>query len=140
MCTLSSLIKERFDTGICWLFSVLSDYWGRYSYRSQPGAVCWGLARLADVLQIVVPEQLLTEQLDTFDEVYEQHYLCLMRKKVGTREVDLFTPSFFGIRKHILSDLRLKTLHNVLVPLRIQKERSIYPSLIYTCVELCNAI
>ncbi|MCP5088964.1 MAG: YdiU family protein [Rhodobacteraceae bacterium] len=65
------------------------DQQGRYAYANQPPIARWNLARFAETLVTLIdPDQnraveLATEVLDGFMDIYEEHWLAQMRKKLG---------------------------------------------------------
>ncbi|KAA0918460.1 YdiU family protein [Dietzia sp. ANT_WB102] len=65
------------------------DTGGRYAYANQPPVLQWNLARFAETLvPLVDPDQdeavrLLTEELGTFPERYQQAWTAGMRAKIG---------------------------------------------------------
>ena len=65
------------------------DHNGRYAYFNQPGIAKWNLARFAESLIPFVDEKkdraidILTENINKFDEIYKKHWLNMMRKKLG---------------------------------------------------------
>jgi len=72
------------------------DEGGRYAYRNQPSIAQWNLARLAEaMLPLFDPNvdravERVTEALDRFPHLFNQHWLDGMRAKLGlmTREGD----------------------------------------------------
>lgn len=70
------------------------DRHGRYSYRNQPHAAQWNLARFAEtLLPLLHPIRedaiaLAEHAIRTFSEIFQNHWLSGMRKKLGlfTRE------------------------------------------------------
>ncbi len=69
----------RFDK----VFSSI-DTQGRYAYQNQPRIAHWNLARLAETLLALDADKAALEAvLDDFPERYTEHYLALMRPKLG---------------------------------------------------------
>lgn len=68
-----------------------SDYSGRYAYDQQPSIGLWNCNALAHALSNLVPVETLREILHNYQPTIEQHYLDLMRQKLGLKtaqEVD----------------------------------------------------
>ncbi|BDM66009.1 UPF0061 protein [Shewanella sp. NFH-SH190041] len=61
----------------------LSDHEGRYRFEHQPGIGLWNLQRLADALAPLIPEADLQDGLAGYQAALEQHYLMLMRQRLG---------------------------------------------------------
>lgn len=65
------------------------DRHGRYAYENQPKIAVWNLARFAETLLPLLHEDetsavaLAKEALETFDLLYQQHWLSGMRAKFG---------------------------------------------------------
>ncbi|TNF89987.1 MAG: YdiU family protein, partial [Gammaproteobacteria bacterium] len=60
------------------------DQQGRYAYGNQPAIGQWNLARLAETLLLLdVPVEALEAALGEYPELYREHYLALMRPKLG---------------------------------------------------------
>lgn len=61
-----------------------SDHDGRYSYINQPYIFQWNCKKLAEALEPVLPLE-ETEEISNsfFNEVYQNHFLSKMRKKLG---------------------------------------------------------
>jgi serine/tyrosine/threonine adenylyltransferase len=88
---------ETIDFGPCAFLDTYSankvfssiDEFGRYAYSNQPKVAQWNLARLAETLVPLLDESetrglaLANEVIDAFPEIYERHYLELMRAKLG---------------------------------------------------------
>ena len=72
------------------------DLNGRYSYGNQPGITQWNLVRLAEAMLPLFDSdpgtaaERVTAVLNTFPQLFEQHWLDGMRAKLGlfTREAD----------------------------------------------------
>jgi uncharacterized protein YdiU (UPF0061 family) len=60
-----------------------SDYNGRYAFNQQPQIGLWNCNALAHALSPLVPIDTLREILQRYQPVIEQHYLQLMRNKLG---------------------------------------------------------
>lgn len=60
-----------------------SDHAGRYAYNQQPQVGLWNLHCLASAFLPLVSEELLLEALSSYREQYAQHWLDLMRNKLG---------------------------------------------------------
>lgn len=88
---------ETIDYGPCAFMDYYSpdtvfssiDLRGRYAYQNQPNIAQWNLARLAETLLPLIDEntehaiELATNALDTFPEIYTEHWLTGMRAKIG---------------------------------------------------------
>ncbi len=67
------------------------DRHGRYAYQNQPIIGQWNLTRFAETLlplfndDIEVAKEKALELLDTFKHVYTQHWLQIMRHKIGIK-------------------------------------------------------
>ena len=65
------------------------DEQGRYAYKNQPRLAHWNLARFAETLlplldaDIEKSTDLAKEAIEAFGELFEQHWLATMRKKLG---------------------------------------------------------
>jgi len=65
------------------------DQQGRYAYTNQPMIAQWNLARLAESLLLLVPNdteetlKIFEEELDQFKELYEFHWRQKMLSKLG---------------------------------------------------------
>lgn len=65
------------------------DYHGRYSFRNQPLAAQWNLARFAETLLPLlhsIPQEAITlaeHAVGTFPEIFQRYWLTGMRKKLG---------------------------------------------------------
>lgn len=60
-----------------------SDHTGRYAFDQQPAIGLWNCNALAHALSPLVPVETLREILGSYQPVIEQHYLQLMRAKLG---------------------------------------------------------
>jgi uncharacterized protein YdiU (UPF0061 family) len=67
------------------------DHHGRYAYGNQPAIARWNLARFAEtLLPLIDPDEgkaiaAATESLQQFPELYERHWLALMRARLDLR-------------------------------------------------------
>jgi len=67
------------------------DHHGRYAYGNQPAIARWNLARFAEtLLPLIHPDEgaaiaAATEALQQFPELYERHWLALMRERLDLR-------------------------------------------------------
>lgn len=65
------------------------DIHGRYAYKNQPGIAAWNLARFAETLLPLFHEnihkavQLAQEEAESFESLYQNHWLAGMRAKLG---------------------------------------------------------
>ena len=69
------------------------DQHGRYAFANQPAIAQWNLARLAECLLPLMPDEdealaLLGHELDVFTQTYQQHWLSLAARKLGVSRVD----------------------------------------------------
>ena len=60
-----------------------SDYNGRYAFNQQPNIGLWNCNALAHALSPLIPTEQLREILRHYQPTIEQHYLQLMREKLG---------------------------------------------------------
>ena len=60
-----------------------SDHSGRYAYDQQPQIGLWNLSALAQALTPLVPINKAEEILDTYSDIYSEHYVQLMCRKFG---------------------------------------------------------
>ncbi|MDH5639919.1 MAG: YdiU family protein, partial [Nitrospira sp.] len=63
-----------------------SDHNGRYAFNQQPYIGLWNLSCLAQALLPLAEKEALKAALDRYQELYQQHYLRLMRAKLGLLE------------------------------------------------------
>lgn len=92
-----SIAGETIDYGPCafmneynprTVFSSI-DTMGRYRYENQPEMAKWNLTRLGESLLPILSEnegealKMINEALSHFDDIYEEAWLCEMRKKLG---------------------------------------------------------
>jgi len=60
-----------------------SDHGGRYAYDQQPQVGLWNLSALAQALTPLVPVVQANAILETYSDVYSEHYVKLMSQKLG---------------------------------------------------------
>lgn len=60
-----------------------SDHSGRYAYSEQPQVGLWNLSALAQALTPLVPVAKAEELLDSYSDIYSEHYVKLMSQKLG---------------------------------------------------------
>jgi len=60
-----------------------SDHGGRYAYSEQPQVGLWNLSALAQALTPLVPIAKAEELLDSYSDIYSEHYVKLMGQKLG---------------------------------------------------------
>ena len=60
-----------------------SDNSGRYSFRSQPSICQWNCSKLAEAIKDYLPASRAKQALLKFEEIFNEHYLNKMRKKLG---------------------------------------------------------
>jgi serine/tyrosine/threonine adenylyltransferase len=60
-----------------------SDHGGRYAYSEQPQVGLWNLSALAQALTPLVPIAKAEELLDSYSDIYSEHYVKLMSRKLG---------------------------------------------------------
>jgi len=60
-----------------------SDHGGRYAYSEQPQVGLWNLSALAQALTPLVPIAKAEELLDSYSDIYSEHYVKLMSQKLG---------------------------------------------------------
>jgi len=60
-----------------------SDHEGRYAFHRQPAIAQWNLACLAQALTPFIEVDTLKAEIATFMPAFEQHYLHLMRRRLG---------------------------------------------------------
>lgn len=65
-----------------------SDPQGRYAFNQQPGVGLWNLQRLAQALSPLMSSDDLIVALNTYQNELIQHYLLLMRNKLGITLAD----------------------------------------------------
>ncbi len=97
-----SISGETIDYGPCafmdtydpkTVFSSI-DKTGRYAYCNQPAIIKWNLSRFAECLIPVIHKDqnqavlMATEIINSFDKIYEEKWLNMMRHKLGLIEKD----------------------------------------------------
>jgi uncharacterized protein YdiU (UPF0061 family) len=60
----------------------------RYSYGNQPQIALWNLARLAEALLPLVPEEALQEGLDLYGRTYQESFTRALAQKLGLSSLD----------------------------------------------------
>jgi hypothetical protein len=60
-----------------------SDHSGRYAYDQQPQIGLWNLSALAQALTPLVPINKAEKILDSYSDIYSEHYVELMCRKFG---------------------------------------------------------
>jgi len=60
-----------------------SDHGGRYAYDQQPQVGLWNLSALAQALTPIVSIETVEEILDSYSDIYSEHYVRLMSQKLG---------------------------------------------------------
>ena len=60
-----------------------ADTGGRYTFNRQPEICKWNCIKLAEALYLLAPMEQLLNIVESFDEIFLQHYMEGMRKKVG---------------------------------------------------------
>ena len=63
-----------------------SDHEGRYSFANQVPIGRWNLSALGQALTPLVPVEALREALNAYELHYQNHYLTLMRNRLGLRQ------------------------------------------------------
>ena len=101
------------------------DRHGRYAYGNQPAIARWNLARFAETLLPLIHADegtaiaAATEALQQFPELYERHWLALMRERLGLRSEQ---PSDLALVQSLLDwmqeherdfTLTMRTLHRL---------------------------
>ena len=65
------------------------DQQGRYSFSNQPKIIKWNLARFAECIITLIDDdkdraiEIATEAINTFENIYEEKWLNMMRDKLG---------------------------------------------------------
>jgi serine/tyrosine/threonine adenylyltransferase len=65
------------------------DHQGRYAYKNQPHSAHWNLARFAETLLPLLDAdtkeatRLAEEAIESFGDLFQRHWLAVMRKKLG---------------------------------------------------------
>lgn len=92
-----SIAGETIDYGPCAFMEAYDpdavfssiDKFGRYAYKNQPRIAQWNLARLAETLLPLLADdeqqaiEQATEVVSAFSDSYRQHWLAVMRAKLG---------------------------------------------------------
>lgn len=60
-----------------------SDHGGRYAFNQQPQVGLWNLSVLAQALTPLVPIEKAEAVLDAYGDIYAEHYVKLMSRKLG---------------------------------------------------------
>lgn len=60
-----------------------SDHGGRYAFDQQPQVGLWNLTALAQALTPLIPVEEIQTVLDEYGEIYSEHYVQLMCRKLG---------------------------------------------------------
>ena len=60
-----------------------SDHGGRYAYNQQPQVGLWNLSALAQALSPLIADAKAEEILDSYGDIYSEHYVKLMSAKLG---------------------------------------------------------
>ena len=60
-----------------------SDHSGRYAYNQQPQMGLWNLSALAQALSPLIAHAKAEEILDSYGDIYSEHYVRLMSQKLG---------------------------------------------------------
>ena len=92
-----SICGETIDYGPCAFMDIYNpetvfssiDQQGRYSFSNQPKVIKWNLARFAECIITLIDDnkdkavEIATETINTFEEIYEEKWLNMMRDKLG---------------------------------------------------------
>jgi uncharacterized protein YdiU (UPF0061 family) len=92
-----SICGETIDYGPCAFMDTYSpetvfssiDQQGRYSFSNQPKIIKWNLARFAECIITLIDNnkdtaiEIATETINTFEKIYEEKWLNMMRDKLG---------------------------------------------------------
>ncbi len=92
-----SICGETIDYGPCAFMDIYSpetvfssiDQQGRYSFSNQPKIIKWNLARFAECIITLIDDnkdrsiEIATEVINTFENIYEEKWLNMMRDKLG---------------------------------------------------------
>jgi uncharacterized protein YdiU (UPF0061 family) len=92
-----SICGETIDYGPCAFMDTYNpetvfssiDQQGRYSFSNQPKIIKWNLARFAECIITLIDDnkdraiEIATEVINTFENIYEEKWLNLMRDKLG---------------------------------------------------------
>tara|TARA_Y100001980_G_C14543784_1_gene322664 strand:+ start:768 stop:2219 length:1452 start_codon:yes stop_codon:yes gene_type:complete len=100
---------ETIDYGPCAFMDVYDpktvfssiDKTGRYAYCNQPLITKWNLSRFAECLIPLIDEnkdkaiEIATQKINSFDKLYEEKWMKMMRNKLGLSETDDNDKSLF---------------------------------------------
>ena len=92
-----SICGETIDYGPCAFMDTYNpetvfssiDQKGRYSFSNQPKVIKWNLARFAESIITLIDDnknraiEIATEEINTFESIYEEKWLNMMRDKLG---------------------------------------------------------
>ena len=92
-----SICGETIDYGPCAFMDTYNpktvfssiDQQGRYSFSNQPKIIKWNLARFAECIITLIDDnkdtaiEIATETINTFEKIYEEKWLNMMRDKLG---------------------------------------------------------
>jgi len=92
-----SICGETIDYGPCAFMDAYNpetvfssiDQQGRYSFSNQPKIIKWNLARFAECIITLIDDnrdksiEIATEVINTFENIYEEKWLKMMRDKLG---------------------------------------------------------
>ncbi|MDC1132572.1 YdiU family protein [Candidatus Pelagibacter sp.] len=92
-----SICGETIDYGPCAFMDTYNpetvfssiDQQGRYSFSNQPKIIKWNLARFAECIITLIDDnkdtaiKVATEAINTFEKIYEEKWLNMMRDKLG---------------------------------------------------------
>ena len=92
-----SISGETIDYGPCAFMDVYNpetvfssiDQQGRYSFLNQPKIIKWNLARFAECIITLIDDnkdkaiEVATETINSFEKIYEEKWLNMMRDKLG---------------------------------------------------------
>ncbi|HUX90417.1 MAG TPA: YdiU family protein [Gallionellaceae bacterium] len=79
-----------------------SDHGGRYAYSEQPQVGLWNLSALAQALTPLIPIAQAEELLDSYSDIYSEHYVKLMGQKLGL--------TYAGLQDYALIEPLLKMM------------------------------
>ena len=92
-----SICGETIDYGPCAFMDTYNpktvfssiDQQGRYSFSNQPKIIKWNLVRFAECIITLIDDnkdtaiEIATETINTFEKIYEEKWLNMMRDKLG---------------------------------------------------------
>ncbi|WP_415294658.1 protein adenylyltransferase SelO [Candidatus Pelagibacter sp. Uisw_113] len=92
-----SICGETIDYGPCAFMDTYNpetvfssiDQQGRYSFSNQPKIIKWNLARFAECIITLIDDnkdrgiEIATEAINSFEKIYEEKWLNMMRDKLG---------------------------------------------------------